>query len=130
MRAIRPLGSRRRSRARGNDPVGTSASARTRNTSPASIENSVVNTRNAIATPFEPVYGGLPTSALAIGLNRLNVMAAASTIRTTPNRTPSNRCATGTKITRNTPRLNNPATTTSMPGTIGAGPGRPAPPHE
>jgi hypothetical protein len=65
---------------------------------------------------LDPSKGSLPTSAFAIGLNTASVKAAPSASRTSPNRTPSNRCENGTKIAMNTAMLNNPATTMSIPG--------------
>lgn len=127
MRATRPLRSRRKSRARGNDPVGTNASDSTRKINPVNIEHNAVNPSNANAAPFDPVHGNGPASAFINGPNMANVNAAPTAIRPNPNRTPSNRCENGTNTTMNTPTLTSPTTTTSMPGTLI--PTHPHPPH-
>ena len=127
VRAIRPLRSRRKSRALGNDPVGSSASDSTRKMSPASIEQSAASETNARAAPLDPWNGSGPASAPVNGPNTASVTAAPTAIRPSPNRTPSNRCEIGTNNTMKIPTLTSPISTTSMPGTLGAPPVHP--PH-
>jgi hypothetical protein len=83
VRASRPRNSRRHAIGPGSDPVGTSASAITRNTMATTKADAEVSTRNHAGVTAPSVVGTAPRTALAMGPTTANASRPAASSRTT-----------------------------------------------
>jgi hypothetical protein len=107
-RAIRPRSSRRHSSGPGTDPLGTNASATTRNTIATTSAPAPVRMKNHTGVTAWPVAGNDPETERAIGPTTANARRPATSSRTIPNRSPNSRRAS----TANPPTI--PTTLSTM----------------
>jgi hypothetical protein len=89
---MRPRSARRSSSGPGSEPLGTRASATTRNTIATTSAAAPARSRNHSGVAAPPARMG-PASAWAMGPATANPTSPASSSRTSPNRSPSSRRA-------------------------------------